>query len=973
MVFMAWLKRLAMIGFLTIGWPSVWGDIQPDMLTGPATSLTGDLTTDVWAKAKTHSLGKFSGSGQPSVATDFKMLQDENGLYVGVTCMEPLMDKVRADRTERDQKLSDDDCIEIFIDPSGSSDRYYQFLINSLGTQQDNEIMEGGRAGALGHGHWQVAVKRLADRWTAEVFIPWATLNSWTQGRAYMGLNVARERYASGSQELFTWSKVTRFHDPANFTPVSGLLVRPTSLTNQIGPISASVSRQSGDPSHPWKVQLTAKCLVQNRDNGPWRFSFHDQATGHEWVRASVEPSQAVGQMQVVDFPTMGVAELKPLHGILEIRQADGKLIACRRAAVPLSYAALSVELIEPGYRQTIYASQTISAIRGRVTVNESEKADASKLMAVLQDAQGKIYAQQELDIQPRVVEFQIPCHDLKPGRYQLAVHLQDVYGQALHSNRLSLSKVPAPAPGSNEVRIDEERRILLNGKPFAALGWFAAEWIGSVRHGYEWYPKEVNFFHNNREQQNDPMFQAGKYFTLSTPKDYKEMRSRDEPSEAIKEQVHRYIQEHRHHPGLLAWYLADEPEIHDSRPQYLENYYRLIAQEDPYHPCWIIHNSTQGVWKYENASDIAGMDPYYLPETTSSLDGIMRFAQTVGTIKGKKPVWATLMAFGHYHFAFEIPSPDKSFPVFRAPNYRESRAMHLYMVMAGVQGFADFETQYAYSDPVLRLAIPAIQKEIHWLEPYVLASSRGDIPVRSDHAQVQAAGRQVGNRHVVIAVNTQAKPCRAKIQVGSVAGKLWGVLSENRTVVSDDAVIDDSFAPFDVHVYSSDASSLPNLPTVNEIQSRIDGYAHRIMPKSNVARMENIASVRGSNREYSVLQGLFDGITDGLGWWSLAKRPAWLEVTFKDYQQIGRLVLYTPDIRKYEVSGYDGRSWAPIASAQVPENPSSGFVRLPVRSGISFPVRKLLKVRIQISDNQAGEINEWWMSDGQELSVGQE
>ena len=936
---------------------------QVQVYNGPRTPVTGDLTTERWKQAPVYQLHNYRANQPVNAPTELRLLQDANGLYIGITCMEPLMSKVKAEKTVRDSKLSSDDCVEIFIDPSRTKDRYCQFLVNSLGTMEDWETLEGGNAAAPGRRSWQAAARRLDDRWTVELFIPWATLGSWQPGRPDAGFNVTRERYATGEQELYTWADVKKFHDPQNFNVLTGLLVDTQLFANQIANVQGDVSPTDDGQ---WRVDLIAEWTCEGKVQPPLTFEFVNEQTGEIMTSVEMKNLSDHDGAAAVKLPPFSRENLEPLVGVLQIRQGDGRMVACRRSIVELEYEPVKIELTQPGYRNTIYASQDIQAIVGRVSVARSLLKDGNRIVVDLRDQQNQSVAQQEVVAHDGMAVFTLPAVELPVGQYQLIARLEDAYGEELVTRQVDVRKVGPPVEGSNEVRVDAQGRVLLNGEPFAPVGWFGAEWIGVVRHGYDWFDSSVNFFHNNREQQNDEIYRAGKYFALQTPKDYKEWTVRDDLSDATKQKVREYVEKYRSHPGLIAWYLADEPEINDVRPKYLENYYRYIAELDPYHVCWVIHNSVNGRRDYEAACDVTGIDPYFLPQRDGSLEVLRRFTPQQQGAAQPKPVWATLMAYGAYDFNFQMPgiTPDT-----RAPNYLESRAMHLYAVMRGVQGFSDFQTQYAICDPELRVGIPAIQRELNWLEPYIMADAQARLHVSTSTPQVEAAARQTAGRRIVIAVNTQNKPCDATIKLDSKLKGSWGVLSEGRVVSVTNGEIRDTFAPLEVHIYCDREEDAEALQTVAQVARTIEEYRQSLRAPGNIAQIDNLVEVRASNKQYSVLPGLFDGITDGLGWWALAKRPAWLELTFKDFETVGRVVLFTPDIRKFEVQGYDGEEWKSLATVEVDLPSSAGFVRLPVRAEVEFTPQQLLKLRIMISDNAGGEINELWVSDGQVMN----
>ena len=72
---------------------------QVQVYNGPRTPVTGDLTTERWKQAPVYQLHNYRANQPVNAPTELRLLQDANGLYIGITCMEPLMSKVKAEKT----------------------------------------------------------------------------------------------------------------------------------------------------------------------------------------------------------------------------------------------------------------------------------------------------------------------------------------------------------------------------------------------------------------------------------------------------------------------------------------------------------------------------------------------------------------------------------------------------------------------------------------------------------------------------------------------------------------------------------------------------------------------------------------------------------------------------------------------------------------------------------------------------------
>ncbi len=927
--------------------------------SGAPIHLDGKLDEDAWRRAPVQSLSSLKDYGAEGVKTELRVLHDASALYLGVLCYEPKMAQMRSAVTQRDNMICMDDCIEIFVDPGHSKEHYYQMLFNSLGTQQDLEVLEGGRVfSKLWNGGWRVAVNREGGRWSAEAAIPWASLGGWKLLETRIGLNVTRERYATGQQQLYSWSRLDRFHDPARFNELRVLALDPARLV--VGNVTLGTDVEP--EGEKWRVFVESTVTFNRPPPSGWTVHLLEAETRRELASAKGEGTQ---KARVV-LPPFERAGLGALTTIVEVKDASGALMGSRIVPVELRYEPIRVEITRPAYRNTFYASEPATEIEGVVRLGHRlvrQGGAGGRLQCRLTDAAEKVVASGEFPVGSMDTVFKLACPALAEGNYTLECRYERGASSEAVAATVALHRVPKPASG-NEVRLDAEGRLLLNGAPFVPIGWYGVEWIGAVRKGFAAFPKEVNFFDNNRPAENDALYAGGKYFSLEVHhgkfegSKHTEWDKRDDLSDAMRKNVKAFIEQYRSHPGLLAWYLADEPEIWDVRPLWLEDFYRYIAELDPYHPCYVIHDSLVGLKIYASAADIQCPDPYFIPSVVGSLQKLKSFLQAArpkeGTARG---LWATLQTFGYHQMGLDILTD----PAKRCPTYRETRAVHLYGIMLGAAGFADFMPQTADSDPELRIGMPHIQKEIAWLKPYITAAASAALPCQSENPSVEIVGKRVDGKDIVIAVNVSGSPVEARLRLGGEGE--WRVVPEDRTVTPSGAVITDSFQPFDVHIYCNDPKAGEGLVSPRKVDEEIAAYRAAIKtPEGNVMRLDNVAMICSSGSTYSYGEGLFDGITDGLGWSPMGDAPRWIEFVFRKECRPVRAIIHSPNLGHFEVQGWTGESWVSIGQGNGAFSRLSGGALAPVKTEVPLSTPKpIIKLRVLVP-NTGGEINEIWV-----------
>jgi hypothetical protein len=153
-------------------------------------TIDGRLDDAAWRAAPwSEEFVDIQGSSMPPprFATRMKMLWDDEYLYIGARLQEP---HVWATLTERDEIVFYDNDFEIFIDPDGDTEQYYEIEINALNTIFDlflvKTYIDGGPAlhdwdlkGMKHAVHIGGTLNNSSDLdagWSIEFALPWAHL-----------------------------------------------------------------------------------------------------------------------------------------------------------------------------------------------------------------------------------------------------------------------------------------------------------------------------------------------------------------------------------------------------------------------------------------------------------------------------------------------------------------------------------------------------------------------------------------------------------------------------------------------------------------------------------------------------------------------------------------------------------------------------------------------------------------------------
>ena len=124
---------------------------------------------------------------KPNLQTRVKMLWDENYLYFYAELEEP---HIWANLTQRDTVIFYDNDFEIFIDPDGDTQLYYEFEINAFNTVWDLMLTRAYRDNGQAIDNWNINGIKTAvhiegtlndprdkdEFWSVEIAMPWTAL-----------------------------------------------------------------------------------------------------------------------------------------------------------------------------------------------------------------------------------------------------------------------------------------------------------------------------------------------------------------------------------------------------------------------------------------------------------------------------------------------------------------------------------------------------------------------------------------------------------------------------------------------------------------------------------------------------------------------------------------------------------------------------------------------------------------------------
>jgi hypothetical protein len=333
------------------------------------------------------------------------------------------------------------------------------------------------------------------------------------------------------------------------------------------------------------------------------------------------------------------------------------------------------------------------------------------------------------------------------------------------------------------------------------------------------------------------------------------------DPGDKKKEaELKQIIDAFRESPGMGLWKGADEPEWgneHDAKkstPEQVANVARIIHENDPNHPIWLVQaprGTVASMKRYNDGWDIGGIDIYpvsYPPgvhtlEKNKDLSMVGDWTRFMREVAGPKPYWMTLQ------IAFSgVAKPGKTL---RFPTFPEQRFMAYEAIINGSRGLTYFgggipQTlnerdralgyNWTYWD---RIMVPLLQEigPKSPIEPALIAADskirltvapelppKRKVATKAEEENKNAGGpaqyvqdqagaadakaiewlvREAGKDVYVLACMKAGPTIHVRFTgLPSDCGKGDVVFEEPRTVEAKDGSFSDWFGPYEVHVY---------------------------------------------------------------------------------------------------------------------------------------------------------------------------
>ena len=187
--------------------------------------LTADISADPWRGIAPAHFSEAVTAAAPRQATEVRCAWNADEWHILFHASDS---DAWATLTERDASLYEEETVEVFFDPAGDLESYFEIEVNPLGTVLDI-VFRKSRSGYKGDRAWdceglRTLVRKSAGTWTVELAIPFASVtDAPPKPGARWRVNFCRidrpSRDGSIAREITAWSPPMRatFHTQERF------------------------------------------------------------------------------------------------------------------------------------------------------------------------------------------------------------------------------------------------------------------------------------------------------------------------------------------------------------------------------------------------------------------------------------------------------------------------------------------------------------------------------------------------------------------------------------------------------------------------------------------------------------------------------------------------------------------------------------------------------------------------------------
>lgn len=383
-----------------------------------------------------------------------------------------------------------------------------------------------------------------------------------------------------------------------------------------------------------------------------------------------------------------------------------------------------------------------------------------------------------------------------------------------LYHDVTQLVEIPILPPAKSTTRIDALKGILIvDGLPQVPVGFYCYSPVQptlaeeEICNGFTMMSPYQRLYENRfveRKAYMDRCADLGMkvHYNLCSVAggggagSWKMNKPRPELLRLLKNEVEAF----KDHPALLAWYIADEPALHNEDPEWLKEVYNTIKSIDPYHPISMVFMRTSAAEKYADAMDIVMCDPYPVPREPIETVGQV-VSRLYHQFQYRKPLWIVPQMFGGSEWWHREPTPA------------EVRRMTYDAVFHGATGIQYFVRHGHASfpkSPQTWDAASRIAFEMQEVTPF-FASADSSWIAPTSHPDVKLRMWSMSGRTLILALSTSPDPITFSFSLPDTTATELRVVDSLRRIELKETLFHDVFAGMGARWYSTYTPIIPD------------------------------------------------------------------------------------------------------------------------------------------------------------------
>ncbi len=378
----------------------------PPELSAPACQtapvLDGVLDDACWSNAARIERMQVYGKDETTDAARFELAWDDQWLYIAAQIRHPRPDSIRPKILQHDAGVTQDDSLEIFIDPGTDGSLYYHYMLNAANVRAEQQKTRNASGDYAAARHWDIpwrsAVRTTGQGWQAEIALPLSVL------AAHGGLDKIRANFCGTicvpvidpqgvevyqDRLLFTWSPLFRqFHEPFRFGFLRGLeQIKPKTPFLAALHGAAAGSYIQTNTGHGYEISAELRVLTPGVRTLEIRAT--DSPLGGAPAQVSQRLSASGASVQAIKIfvPAATLASRTAKLELLDV--ASGEILQTVHVAGTERLTLLSGVFTDHSY----YTDESAARIRAAVALPPEAMAG---MTAAVRDTSGKILGRAE-------------------------------------------------------------------------------------------------------------------------------------------------------------------------------------------------------------------------------------------------------------------------------------------------------------------------------------------------------------------------------------------------------------------------------------------------------------------------------------------------------------------------------------------------------------------------------------------------